>query len=140
MNVLILQGPNLNLLGYKSSLINKNLTMDKLNRELKKYLNSNEIGFKIHQTHKDFQAINYLQRNRKWANGVLLIPTAWAAYHYGILETINLINLPTAIIYFDKKFSFGTTQLNSIMKGENIKTFSGDPIKSCMKGLDYIIK
>ena len=140
MKVLILQGPNLNLLGYKSSLINEHLTLDKLNKELKKYLNTHQIGFKIHQTHKDFQAINYLQRNKSWANGILLIPTAWASYHYGILETINLINLPTAIIYFDKKFSFGTTEKNSIMNGDNIKTFSGDPIKSCVKGLHYLNK
>ena len=35
MNILILQGPNLNLLGLKSAQIKKRLTLDKLNKKIK---------------------------------------------------------------------------------------------------------
>ena len=140
MNILVLQGPNLNLLGLKSSLINKNLTLDKLNKQIKRYLNTHKIKFKIQQTHKDFQAINYLQRNRNWANGILFIPTSWAGYQFSILETIRLIDIPTAIIYFEQDFSLGTEENQSIMTGKNIQGFSGDPVDSCLKGLDYLNK
>ncbi len=138
MNIIILQGPNLNLLGLKSSSINKNLTLDKLNKEIKSYLNKSKVRFKIEQTHKEFQAINYLQRNRKWAQGILFIPTSWARYQYGILETIKIINIPTAIIYFKGRFSFGTEEKDSIMIGKNIKHFSGNPTTACIQGLKYL--
>ena len=45
MNILVLQGPNLNLLGLKSSQSGKRLTLDKLNKSLKS--TSKEIGSKV---------------------------------------------------------------------------------------------
>ena len=140
MNILILQGPNLNLLGLKSSHSKNHITLDKLNNQIRNYVKNKEINLKFLQTHKDFHAINFLQRNRNKADGLLFIPTSWAKNHQTILETIQLINIKTSIIYFNKPFSLGTTEKDSIMKGENIKPFSGDPISSCLKGLDQIIK
>ncbi len=140
MNILILQGPNLNLLGLRSLMNNNNLTLDKLNKAIKVHFQNKDVQFKILQTHKEFQALNFLQRNRKWASGILLIPTSWARNQYAILETINLINIPTAAIYFEDGFSFGTLDKNSILIGDNIKSFSGSPIEVCIQGLEYLIK
>ena len=102
MNILILQGPNLNLLGLKSSKTKNRLTLDKLNKGIKNHLRNKDVELKIYQTHKQFQAVNYLQRNRKWANGIILIPTSWSRNEYTILETINIIDIPTSIIYFNE--------------------------------------
>ena len=97
MNVLILQGPNLNLLGLKSSQSNEKLTLDKLNKAIRLHVKNNNINLKFLQTHKEFQAINFLQRNRNWANSLLFIPTSWAKNNYTILETINLIQIKTGL-------------------------------------------
>ena len=139
MNILILQGPNLNLLGHKGPQNNSRMTLDKLNRELKKFSRTNNVEVKIFQTHKQFQAVNILQRNRNWATGILFIPTSWARNDYTILETIKLINLKMAIIYFNKEFSFGTNAEDSIMVSENIKDFTGSPLDACIKGMEYLI-
>ena len=63
-----------------------------------------DINLKTLQTHKEFQAINFLQRNRNWADGLIFIPTSWARNNYTILETILLIKIKTAIIYFNNDF------------------------------------
>ena len=139
MNILILQGPNLNLLGHKASNNKSRLTLDKLNREIKKFSRTNNVQLKIFQTHKQFQAINVLQRNRNWAKGILFIPTSWARNDFTILETIKLINLKMAVVYFNQDFSFGTNAENSIMISENIKDFTGSPLNACIKGMEYLI-
>jgi len=139
MIILILQGPNLNLLGLKSSQHNNRLTLDKLNKEIKKFTKDKNIKLKFLQTHKEFQAINFLQRNRNKIDRLLFIPTSWAKTEYTILETINLIKVKTATVYFENTFSFGTSEKESIMIGDNIKSFSGDPIASCIKGLNYLL-
>ena len=91
MKILVLQGPNLNLLGLKSSQMKERLTLDKLNKRIKDEIKTERIQLKFLQTHKTFQAINFLQRNRNKASGLLFIPTSWARTNYTILETINLI-------------------------------------------------
>ena len=140
MNILILQGPNLNLLGLKSSKKESRLTLDKLNKQIRSFSKENEINIKTLQTHKQFQAINFLQRNRNWANGILFIPTSWARNSYTILETINLIQLKTSVVYFDGGFSFGTSIEQSIFVHDQIESFTGSPIKACIQGMGYLVK
>ena len=140
MNILILQGPNLNLLGLKSSKQESRLTLDKLNKQIRSFSKENEINIKTLQTHKQFQAINFLQRNRNWANGILFIPTSWARSSYTILETINLIQLKTSVVYFDGGFSFGTSIEQSIFVHDKIENFTGSPIKACIQGMEYLVK
>ena len=140
MNILILQGPNLNLLGLKSSKKESRLTLDKLNKQIRSFSKENKINIKTLQTHKEFQAINFLQRNRNWANGILFIPTSWARNSYTILETINLVQLKTSVVYFDGGFSFGTSIEQSIFVHDKIENFTGSPIKACIQGMEYLVK
>ena len=135
MNILILQGPNLNLLGLKSAQINERLTLDKLNKKIKAEIKLQDVQLKFLQTHKTFQAINFLQRNRNKASGLLFIPTSWARTNYTILETINLIEIKTSVVYFKEPYNFGTNENESIIQGENIKPFTGQPVSSCIEGL-----
>tara|TARA_B100000579_G_scaffold300409_1_gene250414 strand:- start:215 stop:643 length:429 start_codon:yes stop_codon:yes gene_type:complete len=138
MTILILQGPNLNLLGKKSAEIGDSLTLNKLNRALRLHVRDKEIKLKIVQTHKEYIALNFIQRNRNQANGLIFIPTSWAKYNQTILETINLSELQTAAIYFDPAFSFGTSEDQSILKSDNIKSFTGHPIDITISAIDYI--
>lgn len=139
MNILILQGPNLNLLGLKSSENGKHITLDKLNKAIRKHVHGKDVTLKFLQTHKQFQAINFLQRNRKWADGLLCIPTSWAKYDWSIAETLNIINIPIAMVYFDDPFSLGANETESIMTGEKIRSFSGQPVDACVLGIDHIL-
>ena len=139
MNILILQGPNLNLLGLRSSKNNDRLTLDKLNREIRTFSRTQDINIKTFQTHKQFQAVNVLQRNRNWADGILFTPTSWGRSDHTILETIKLIDIKTAAIYFDSGYSFGTDAKDSIMIADNIKDFTGAPVEASVKGLEYLL-
>ena len=137
--ILILQGPNLNLLGLKSSTLGKRLTLSKLNKAIRSTTNHQDVELKFLQTHKSFQAVNFLQRNRNKANGLLLIPASWARNNFTIFETINLININTSVIYFKGPYCFGTSEKESIFQGEHIKPFSGEPISSCVAGIKHLI-
>ena len=138
MNILVLQGPNLNLLGLKSANVGDSLTLDKFNRAIRIHVRNTKIKLKIIQTHKEYIALNFIQRNRNQAKGLVIIPTSWAKYNQTILETITLSNLPTAAIYFDKSYSFGTDENMSILLGENIKPFTGTPLKTTLSAIDHI--
>ena len=138
MTILILQGPNLNLLGKKSAEIGDSITLNKLNRAMGLHVRNTKIKLKIIQTHKEYIALNFIQRNRNQAKGLIVIPTSWAKYNQTILETINLSGLHTAAIYFDPSFSFGTSKEESILKSDNIKAFTGHPVDITISAIDYI--
>ena len=138
MNILILHGPNLNMLGVKSSKNNERLTLDKLNKKLRLHVRSTNIKLKIIQTHKEYIALNFIQRNRNKANGLIIVPSSWAKYNQTILETIIVSDIKTAAVYFDEPYNLGTNESDSILISKNIKSFVGGPIEAITKAIDYI--
>ena len=138
MTILILHGPNLNLLGLKSSESGENLTLDKVNRAIRFHVRNKDIHLKILQTHKEYIAINFIQRNRNSATGLVVIPTSWAKYNQTLLETIKVCKIPTSTVYFDGKYDFGTSEKDTIIIGNNIKSFTGEPIETIISAIDHI--
>ena len=140
MTILILYGPNLNLLGLKSSKSGEKLTLDKVNRAIRLHVRDKDIKLKIIQTHKEYIAINFIQRNRNSATGLVVIPTSWAKYNQTLLETIKVCSLPTSAVYFDGKYDLGTSEKDTIISADNIKSFTGKPIETIISAIDYITK
>ena len=138
MTILILHGPNLNLLGLKASKLKTRLTLDKVNRAIRKHVRGKGITLKIIQTHKEYLAINFIQRNRNSADGLVIIPTSWAKYNQTIFETVNITELETATVYFDDSYSFGTNEENSIFVSNKIKSFSGEPLEAIVSAIDHL--
>jgi len=114
MKILVLQGPNLNLIGVKSSQTGKRITLDKINKTLRRKVRNTEIELKIFQTHKIYMAISFLQRNRNSASGILIAPMAWAKYEFSLLETLELIQLPVVQVILEKTVDESQSILSSI--------------------------
>ena len=137
MKILVLQGPNLNLVGVKSAQAGKRVTLDKINKILRREVRNTEIELKIFQTHKIYMAISFLQRNRNTASGILIAPMAWAKYEYSLLETLELIQLPIVQVSLDKIVD----ESQSILSPISVETVhSDDPISVFKNGLKTLIK
>ncbi len=105
MKVLVLQGPNINLIGVRSAKTGDRITLDKLNSTLKKECREKEVEIKILQTGKAYKALNFLQRNKNWADGILFAPMAWAQYEYSLKEALDIIQIPVVEITLQKPYS-----------------------------------
>lgn len=99
MNILIIQGPNLNLIGVKSAKRGKRITLDKINKGIRRYIREKDITVKIYQTHSIEKAVTLLQRNRNWASGIIIAPGVWSTYEALLLDTLELIGVPTIEVY-----------------------------------------
>ena len=137
MKILVLQGPNLNLIGVKSSQSGKRVTLDKINIMLRREVRNTEIELKTFQTHKIYMAISFLQRNRNTASGVLIAPMAWAKYEYSLLETLDLIQRPVVQVLLDNVLDEHQSILSPISVGT---VHNDDPLSAFKTGLKTIIK
>ena len=82
MKILILHGPNMNLFGLKSSYEGNNLTLDKINRHIRRYIRDKNLEVKIIQTHNETKAVSYIQNNRKKIDGLVISPCVWSRSGY----------------------------------------------------------
>ena len=139
MKILILHGPNLNLIGSKSAEIGQKITIDKINTGIRRHIRNEDIQLKILQTHKQFHAINFIQRNRNWADFFLLAPMSWARFEYAILDALKISNINTVQILLSDDYS-DVTKSNSIFSEFCTSTLIGTPDKVYLDCIDLIKK
>ena len=139
MKILILHGPNLNLIGKISAKNKETVTLDKINKSMKRFCRGKDIELKIYQTHKIFQAINFLQRNRNYSNKLIFTPMSWSLYEHSLLETIKICNYDLLQISFNEKYEL--SDLNkSIFNSYSSRNFINHPLSVYEDALSYIIK
>ena len=139
MKILILHGPSLNLIGKISAKNKETVTLDKINKSIKRFCRGKDIELKIFQTHKIFQAINFLQRNRNYSNKLIFTPMSWSLYEHSLLETIKICNYDLLQVSFDKEYEL--SDLNkSIFNSYSSRNFINHPLSVYEDALSYIIK
>lgn len=96
MNILVLHGPNTNLLGNNSA---HNMTLDKINRDLRK--RARGLGHRLFIYHfiEEGKFVRQIQRHRKNIDAIIFNPGALAQSCHVIAETISIIKKPLIEIH-----------------------------------------
>ena len=102
MKLLVLHGPNMNLLGVRSAQKGEKITLDKINRHIRRYIRDKNIEIKIIQTHSEVKAVSYIQNNRNNFDGLILTPGAWNESGYILQDLLQLIQLKHVLINLNK--------------------------------------
>ena len=141
MNILIVQGPNLNLIGLRSAKNGDQITLDKINRGLRQQANKRpeDLTVKILQTHKIEKAMTTIHRNRKWANGIILAPMAWARYEYALRDCLDTVAIPTIEVFLADQYESEEDKVMSILSAVCIDSISGHPLSIFTDALDRLV-
>jgi 3-dehydroquinate dehydratase-2 len=141
MNILIVQGPNLNLIGLRSAKSGDQITLDKINRSLRKQANKRpeDLTVKILQTHKFEKAMTTIHRNRKWANGIILAPMAWARYEYALRDCLDTVAIPTIEVFLADQYESEEDKVMSILSAVCMDSMSGHPLSIFTDALDRLV-
>tara|TARA_B100000959_G_scaffold258655_1_gene293709 strand:- start:1115 stop:1528 length:414 start_codon:yes stop_codon:yes gene_type:complete len=100
MKILIIHGPNLNLFGLWSSKNNQTITLDKINRHIRKYVRNKNIQVKIIQTHNETKIVSYIQNNRNKIDTIIMVPGPWQYSAFVLSELLELVEIPFITITY----------------------------------------
>ena len=141
MNILIVQGPNLNLIGLRSAKSGDQITLDKINRGLRQQSNKRpeDLTVKILQTHKIEKAMTTIHRNRRWANGIILAPMAWARYEYALRDCLDTVAIPTIEVFLADQYESEEDKVMSILSAVCMDSMSGHPLSIFTDALDRLV-
>ena len=134
MKILVIHGPNLNLIGVWSSKNNsKRLTLDKINQEIRRYIRNKNIDIKIMQSNSEDKIVSYIQKNRNKIDGIIMTPGPLQKSGYILNDLLQLLETPFITISYNKNDKVGLLNGIENFNEENISA-------SFYKAIDLIIK
>ncbi len=104
-NILVIHGPNLNLLGKREPGIYGKVTLAAINKELQALAKKNKAGIKIFQTNTEGEIVNIIQKeSESWADALLINPAAYTHTSLAIREAISAVKIPAVEVHLSNIF------------------------------------
>ena len=99
LNILVLHGPNLNMLEEREPEIYGNKSLNELDERLHKICKGYGIKIRIEQSNHEGELIDMLQEARKWADGVVFNPGGYTHTSVALRDTIAGIDIPVVEVH-----------------------------------------
>ena len=99
MNILVLHGPNLNLLGEREPEIYGSMTLAQLNKKIAAYAVKRGASVRARQSNSEGALIDLLHAHRTWADGIAFNPGAYTHYSYALRDAVAAVNVPTIEVH-----------------------------------------
>ena len=124
-NLLVVNGPNLNLLGEREPEVYGRMTLKQLQAEIKSFCGPRSIRVRFFQSNHEGAIIDRLHRNRKWADGIVINPGALTHYSYSLRDAISGVSVPTVEVHLSDIHRREDFRKVSVVQPACVKQISG---------------
>ncbi len=105
MKILILHGPNLNLLGTREPEIYGSLTLADINAKLVELAKEYQAELICRQSNHEGDLVDALQEARTWADGVVFNPGAYTHTSIALRDAISAIGIPVVEVHLSNVYA-----------------------------------
>lgn len=139
--ILILHGPNLNMLGKREKTVYGKTTLEKINNELKILAKKLNVELKINQSNIEGELVNIIQKASKdRTNGILINPAAYTHTSIAIRDALLAVKLPVVEIHLSNIYKREEFRHKSLTASVAIGQITGFGKDSYLLGLEALVK
>ena len=137
MNIIVINGPNLNMLGNRETSVYGNDTLMDLENYIKKEFN--DINIEFFQSNYEGAIIEMLHKVNEGYDGVVLNPGAFTHYSYAIHDAIKSIKTKVVEVHISNVYQREEFRHKSVTAPACIGQISGFGFYGYILGINAII-
>ena len=99
MKVVVIQGPNLNMLGHREQNIYGPMKLEDIHTQMKGFAEQNGVEVEFFQSNLEGEIVDRLQECMGEANGVIINPAAYTHTSIAIRDAIAAIQIPVVEVH-----------------------------------------
>ncbi|MDF1879897.1 type II 3-dehydroquinate dehydratase [Sulfurimonas sp. MAG313] len=97
--VVVIQGPNLNMLGVREQNIYGPMKLEQIHAQMKEYADKNNIEIEFFQSNLEGEIVDRLQECMGEADGIIINPAAYTHTSIAIRDAISAVAIPTIEVH-----------------------------------------
>ena len=135
MKILVLHGPNLNLLGSRENDVYGSVTLDAINRALEDLAKAEGVKLTIHQSNAEGDLVDWIQKAAGAFDALLINPGAFTHTSIALRDAIAGVGIPAIEVHLSNIYRREVFRQHSYIAGVAIGQISGFGSDSYVLGL-----
>jgi 3-dehydroquinate dehydratase II len=138
LRLLVVNGPNLNLLGVREPGIYGRMSLSEINREIRDYAEGKNARCVFFQSNHEGYILDFIHERFLKADGMVINPGALTHTSYALRDAISATRLPTVEVHLSDIRKREPFRKISVIKPVCIGQISGLGKDSYLRGLDAL--
>ena len=97
--ILVLNGPNINMLGIREKNVYGTLTYQDLCKMIREKADALQIEVEIRQTNSEGKMVDWIQECYGKVDGIVINPGAYTHYSLAVLDALKSVNIPAVEVH-----------------------------------------
>lgn len=139
MRILVINGPNLNMLGIREKHLYGDKTYSALVKLIKESAKSRKVKAKCYQSNYEGDIVTKIQKAYNKYDGIVINPGAYTHTSVAILDALKSVNIPTVEVHITDVDSREDFRQISFVKEFAFLTITGKGFDGYIEAIDAII-
>ena len=133
--VLVLNGPNLNLLGKRQPEIYGHLSLEQINKQIRALAKELGVNVEIRQSNNEGELVTWIQEVPKQFRAIVINPAAYTHSSVALRDAITAAGLPTIEVHISNIYRREEFRKHSYIAGAAVGQIAGFGVQSYLLGL-----
>lgn len=140
MKILVLNGPNLNMLGVREPDLYGKKDYKALIKEIKTYARQKNVKIKCRQSNYEGKIVTWIQRAYKKCDGIVINAGALTHTSVAVLDALKAVGIPTVEVHLTDIYSRDEFRKFSYVSLYAEKVIAGKGFAGYIEAIDYLVK
>ena len=139
MNILVINGPNLNMLGIREPSLYGTGTYDALCRKIRAYCESKNIAVDFYQSNHEGALVDRIQAAYSdGTDGIVINPGAYTHTSIALLDAVKAVGIPTVEVHISKVEEREAFRQISYIRAACVATITGKGFDGYLEAVDIL--